>query len=73
MLKSVRYKRKRKEDLPDGPEVKTLPFQSRGGTGSIPALGTKILGWETKIPSAAKKKKEGVKDGSKVFCLRQLT
>ena len=42
-----------------------------GVTGSIPALGTKILGWGTKISSAAKKK-EGVKDGSKVFCLRQL-
>ena len=63
----MRYKRKRKEDLPDGPEVKTLPFQSRGGTGSIPALGTKILGWETKIPSAAKKKKRGSQGWLKGF------
>ena len=38
-----------------------------GVTGSIPALGTKILGWGTKIPSAAKKKKRESRMAQRFF------
>ena len=46
---------------PGGAQVRSLPWELRSLVGK---LRSHLL---------QKKKKEGVKDGSKVFCLRQLT